>query len=118
MFRHALVRCEVGRAVDHADRSSTAAGTIDDMTIDGRERIYMGDLGFNMAAGLQSGRAVLMGASYCLRRVRSYLDAAEVEIPARATLAHLLRDAAGRSQRPSAIRDGPARSHAARDGRV
>jgi sugar lactone lactonase YvrE len=55
MFRRALVRCEGGRVVDHADLSSTAAGTIDDMIIDGRERIYVGDLGFNMAAGLLDG---------------------------------------------------------------
>jgi sugar lactone lactonase YvrE len=55
MFRRALVRCEGGRAADHADLSSIAAGTIDDMVIDGRERIYVGDLGFNMAAGLLSG---------------------------------------------------------------
>jgi sugar lactone lactonase YvrE len=55
MFRRALVRCEAGVAVDHADLSSIAAGTIDDMVIDGRGRIYVGDLGLDMAAGWLSG---------------------------------------------------------------
>src|SRR6185312_2065371 len=37
-----------GRLSPHADLSGVAAGTIDDMIIDGQGRAYVGDLGFHM----------------------------------------------------------------------
>jgi sugar lactone lactonase YvrE len=77
MFRRKLVRCEGGRAADYADLSTVAAGTIDDMVIDGRGRIYVGDLGFNMAAGLLNGpygRIILLAPGEPARTVADGLN--------------------------------------------
>jgi len=54
MHGRALVRCAGGRPSQYADLSSIA-GTIDDMTIDGNGRAYVGDLGFDMKAGVKDG---------------------------------------------------------------
>jgi sugar lactone lactonase YvrE len=48
MYRKRLMTYEDGRLSLYADLSGIAAGTIDDMIIDGLGRAYIGDLGFDM----------------------------------------------------------------------
>jgi sugar lactone lactonase YvrE len=48
MSRKRLLAVADGQLSLYADLSSVAAGTIDDMIIDGRGRAYVGDLGFDM----------------------------------------------------------------------
>ncbi len=48
MYRKRLMTCADGRLSLYADLSGIAAGTIDDMIIDGLGRAYVGDLGFDM----------------------------------------------------------------------
>jgi sugar lactone lactonase YvrE len=48
MFRKRLLTCSDGQLSLYADLSGIAAGTIDDMIIDGRGRAYVGDLGFDL----------------------------------------------------------------------
>lgn len=64
MHGRTLVRCAGGQATLHADLS-TITGTIDDMTIDGAGRAYVGDIGFDLKDGIKSGpygRIVLVEA--------------------------------------------------------
>ena len=49
MFDRRLLRIEAGRPVLHADLSKISAGTLDDMIIDAAGRIYVGDLGIDLA---------------------------------------------------------------------
>lgn len=51
MFGRKLVRVRAGTLEPYADLSRVAAGTIDDMIVDGRGRAYVGDLGFNLLDG-------------------------------------------------------------------
>ncbi|WP_244541754.1 SMP-30/gluconolactonase/LRE family protein [Afipia sp. GAS231] len=48
MFRKQLFRYADGQLSVYADLSQIAAGTIDDMIVDGLGRCYVGDLGFNL----------------------------------------------------------------------
>jgi sugar lactone lactonase YvrE len=48
MYRKRLMAYADGRLSLYADLSGIAAGTIDDMIIDGQGRAYVGDLGFDM----------------------------------------------------------------------
>lgn len=48
MFKKRLLRLADGKLSLYADLSQLAAGTIDDMIIDGQGRAYVGDLGFNL----------------------------------------------------------------------
>jgi sugar lactone lactonase YvrE len=48
MFDRRLIRVENGQAVLHADLSKASAGTLDDMIIDAKGRIYVGDLGIDL----------------------------------------------------------------------
>src|SRR5215475_14099126 len=48
MTRKRLLAFADGQLSLYADLSGIAAGTIDDMIIDGQGRAYVGDLGFNM----------------------------------------------------------------------
>jgi sugar lactone lactonase YvrE len=48
MYRKRLMTYAGGRLSLYADLSGIAAGTIDDMIIDGQGRAYVGDLGFDM----------------------------------------------------------------------
>jgi sugar lactone lactonase YvrE len=48
MFRKQLLRYADGQLSLYADLSPIAAGTIDDMIVDGLGRCYVGDLGFNL----------------------------------------------------------------------
>jgi sugar lactone lactonase YvrE len=48
MFRRQLLRYADGQLSLYADLSQIAAGTIDDMIVDGLGRCYVGDLGFNL----------------------------------------------------------------------
>jgi sugar lactone lactonase YvrE len=48
MYRKRLMIYADGRLSPYADLSGIAAGTIDDMIIDGQGRAYVGDLGFDM----------------------------------------------------------------------
>jgi sugar lactone lactonase YvrE len=48
MFRKRLLTYSDGQLSLYADLSGIAAGTIDDMIIDGRGRAYVGDLGFDL----------------------------------------------------------------------
>jgi sugar lactone lactonase YvrE len=64
MHNRALTRCSDGVASTYADLS-TVTGTIDDMTTDGIGRAYVGDLGFDLKAGIKQGpygRIVLVEA--------------------------------------------------------
>jgi sugar lactone lactonase YvrE len=54
MHRRSLVRCAGGQAIDHVDLSNLT-GTLDDMTVDGVGRAYVGDLGFDLKSGIKSG---------------------------------------------------------------
>ncbi len=54
MYRRSLVRCARGQAIDHVDLSNLT-GTLDDMTVDGVGRAYVGDLGFDLKSGIKSG---------------------------------------------------------------
>jgi sugar lactone lactonase YvrE len=47
MFKRQLLRLADGQLSLYADLSQRAAGTIDDMIVDGLGRCYVGDLGFN-----------------------------------------------------------------------
>ena len=49
MFDRRLVRVEGSEPVLHADLSKISAGTLDDMIIDAAGRIYVGDLGIDLA---------------------------------------------------------------------
>jgi sugar lactone lactonase YvrE len=51
MFDRKLLRLADGELSAYRDLSGVAAGTIDDMIIDGRGRIYVGDLGFDLMIG-------------------------------------------------------------------
>ncbi|KWV57370.1 hypothetical protein AS156_39340 [Bradyrhizobium macuxiense] len=48
MFRKRLLRFADGQLSLYADLSQLAAGTIDDMIVDGQGRAYVGDLGFDL----------------------------------------------------------------------
>jgi sugar lactone lactonase YvrE len=48
MFRKRLMTCADGQLLPYADLSGIAAGTIDDMIVDGLGRAYVGDLGFDL----------------------------------------------------------------------
>ena len=48
MFQKKLFKYANGQLSLHADLSQIAAGTIDDMIVDGLGRCYVGDLGFNL----------------------------------------------------------------------
>ena len=48
MFRKRLLAYSDGKLSLYADLSGIAAGTIDDMIVDGQGRAYVGDLGFDM----------------------------------------------------------------------
>lgn len=48
MFRKRLHAFADGKLAPYADLSAIAAGTIDDMIVDGRGRAWVGDLGFDM----------------------------------------------------------------------
>ena len=48
MFRRRLLKFAEGRITLHADLATVAAGTIDDMIIDGAGRAFVGDLGFDL----------------------------------------------------------------------
>jgi sugar lactone lactonase YvrE len=48
MFKKRLLRLSGGKLSLYADLSELAAGTIDDMIMDGQGRAYVGDLGFNL----------------------------------------------------------------------
>ena len=48
MFRKRLMAFADGRLSLYADLSRIAAGTIDDMIVDGLGRAYVGDLGFDL----------------------------------------------------------------------
>src|ERR1700682_3308397 len=48
MFRKGLMTYADGRLSLYADLSGIAAGTIDDMIVDGLGRAYVGDLGFDL----------------------------------------------------------------------
>ncbi|WGR92020.1 SMP-30/gluconolactonase/LRE family protein [Bradyrhizobium sp. ISRA443] len=48
MFRKRLLRFAGGKLSLYADLSQLAAGTIDDMIVDGQGRAYVGDLGFDL----------------------------------------------------------------------
>jgi len=54
MHGRALARSDGGKPVRHVDLSSIT-GTIDDMTIDGLGRAYVGDLGFDLKSGIKDG---------------------------------------------------------------
>jgi sugar lactone lactonase YvrE len=54
MYGRSLVRCARGQAIDHVDLSNLT-GTLDDMTVDGAGRAYVGDLGFDLKSGIKSG---------------------------------------------------------------
>lgn len=54
MHNRSLVRCAGGQPTEYADLSSVT-GTIDDMVVDGGGRTYVGDLGFDLKAGIKSG---------------------------------------------------------------
>jgi sugar lactone lactonase YvrE len=54
MHGRSLVRCAGGQPIVHADLSELT-GTIDDMIMDKIGRTYVGDLGFDLKSGIQSG---------------------------------------------------------------
>src|SRR5688572_9340551 len=54
MHNRALILCSDGVAYTYADLSSVTC-TIDDMTLDGTGRAYVGDLGFHLKAGIKQG---------------------------------------------------------------
>jgi sugar lactone lactonase YvrE len=56
MFQKRLWRLSNGALALHADLSSVAAGTIDDMIVDARGNAYVGDLGFDLLSGPKPGR--------------------------------------------------------------
>jgi len=55
MFQKRLWQLSDGAAALHADLSSIAAGTIDDMIVDARGNSYVGDLGFDLFSGPKPG---------------------------------------------------------------
>jgi sugar lactone lactonase YvrE len=55
MFQKRLWRLSQGALAPHADLSSIAAGTIDDMIVDARGNAYVGDLGFDLLGGPKPG---------------------------------------------------------------
>ena len=57
MFRKQLLRYADGQLSLYADLSQIAAGTIDDMIVDGLGRCYVGDLGFNLPPPPDRGAA-------------------------------------------------------------
>jgi sugar lactone lactonase YvrE len=76
MHNRALTRCSDGGASTYADLSAVT-GTIDDMTTDGTGRAYVGDLGFDLKAGIKQGpygRIVLVEAGRAPRIVADGLD--------------------------------------------
>lgn len=54
MHNRALIRCVDGATSTYADLSAIT-GTIDDMTMDGAGRAYVGDLGFDLKEGIKRG---------------------------------------------------------------
>jgi sugar lactone lactonase YvrE len=63
MFRKRLLTLRDGQLSLYADLSNVAAGTIDDMIIDGLGRAYVGDLGFDLPPPAKrdaSGRIILV----------------------------------------------------------
>src|SRR5260221_8129230 len=63
MFGRRLLRLRDGKVEPYAVLSGVAAGTIDDMVIDGQGRACVGDLGFNLLAGAPPeavGRLILV----------------------------------------------------------
>jgi sugar lactone lactonase YvrE len=77
MHGRALVHCAGTAPVRHVDLSALT-GTIDDMTIDGHGRAYIGDLGFDLRAeGIKFGpygRLILVEAGRAPRVVADGLD--------------------------------------------
>jgi sugar lactone lactonase YvrE len=70
MFQKRLWKWSDGRLVLYADLSDIAAGTIDDMIVDGNGRAYVGDVGFDLLKGPVAGG---VGRILCVtpdRRVR------------------------------------------------
>ena len=61
----ASIKLVSGKLVPLLDLSGVASGTIDDMIIDGHGRIYVGDLGFDLAdiasASHENGQLILVG---------------------------------------------------------
>lgn len=55
MFQKRLWRLSKGSLALHADLSSIAAGTIDDMIVDAEGRAYVGDAGFDLMSGPKPG---------------------------------------------------------------
>jgi len=55
MFQKRLWRVVSDSLEAHADLSSIAAGTIDDMIVDGRGNAYVGDVGFDLLSGPKPG---------------------------------------------------------------
>jgi sugar lactone lactonase YvrE len=55
MFQRALFAHRAGEVERHADLSGVAAGTIDDMIVDGMGRCFVGDLGFDLCQGVPTG---------------------------------------------------------------
>lgn len=55
MFQKRLWTVSKGALATHADLSSIASGTIDDMIVDARGNAYVGDLGFDLLAGPKPG---------------------------------------------------------------
>ena len=60
MFDRKLLTFANGRVSTLRDLSDVAAGTIDDMIIDGRGRIFIGDLGFDLMKGGSHGNGQII----------------------------------------------------------
>jgi sugar lactone lactonase YvrE len=76
MHGRALVRSDGGKPVRHVDLSSLT-GTIDDMTVDGLGRAWVGDLGFDLKSGIKygpHGRLILMEPERAPKVVADRLD--------------------------------------------
>lgn len=65
MFDRKLLTFANGEVTTLQDLSNVAAGTIDDMIIDGQGRMYVGDLGFNLMQGgsHDNGQIILVTAN-------------------------------------------------------
>ena len=77
MFQKRLWRVSRGSLVLHADLSSAAAGTIDDMIVDERGGAYVGDAGFDLLTGAKPGglgRILFVGPDGICRVVAEGLD--------------------------------------------
>ena len=77
MFQKRLWKLSDGVPALHADLSAIAAGTIDDMIIDGRGNAYVGDLGFDLLSPERprsAGRILLVAPDGGSRVVAEGLD--------------------------------------------